>query len=120
MKRFLFSITLLVSCVSHASATREEYAVRNSPCENCILIAVIGHGVAEGCEGRYYLPVGYTVQRFWKERPVELFHPHTLFSVTRKEKDGKEERFVIYVRSEDPSVFVLQEGDILFVSQPII
>ncbi len=119
MKRLLFSISLLVACCGDASAAREEYPVKNAACENCMLVAVVGHGVAEGHEGSYYLPTGYTVQRFWQDRPVLLLHPHTRFTVTRKE-DGIEQRFLIDVRRKDAPVFVLRDGDVLFVSQPVI
>ncbi len=120
MRRALLSILLLIVADAGIVGAKEEYPIKNSPCDGCILITIVGHGVAEGHAGRYFFSAGYTIQRFWKERPVALAYPSTRLNVTRKGGDGKEVRFLIDVRSKDSSDFILREGDILFVSQPII
>ena len=120
MGRVLLSIFLLIATIVGIARAKEDYPIKNSSCDGCILVVVIGHGVAEGHAGRYYLPSGYTVQRFWKERPVALTYPSAQFTVTRRTEDGKDTRFSIDVRSVDSRAFVLREGDVLFVSQPII
>ena len=106
------------------AATEDEYAIRNEPGDSSVLVTVIGHGVAEGHEGRYYFPSGFTLERFWSERPVPLYLPHYRIHLTRADDTGEKKRYVFDARKieskkENPGI-VLRYGDVIFVSQPNI
>ena len=120
--KLLITALVLVFCFGCASNVSKPSALSTASSNSTILVTIRGHGLAEGQGGRYNLPADYTIERFWKERPVKLNDfAHPRIYVTRIDAEGKTHRFQINAREAgtdpDHPSFRLLDGDTIYVGQ---
>jgi hypothetical protein len=111
------SLILLISMLilSPCTAGIENLKILNSPCEDCILVSVVGRGVKN--EGKYYLPSEDTLRYIWINEAIEVTFRYPKSVDIYRFINGSKKRITINMKTliQNPSIqeYQIKEGDII-------